>query len=140
HRVRAPVHEAVVGARLYSRLRAHLHQRPRRLPEGPGNKRAGAADFPRRASHAARARRGARVVAHGDLGGCLTRLRIREMAAVASGEIPTLEARAEPESSLALEVVTKRVLAGDEEPRPLLWTREEYYRLGALGQIGRAHV
>ncbi len=54
---RAPLHEALVGAGLHDRLRAHLHQRPGRLSRKPGNDKARPARLPLGAAHAKSLRR-----------------------------------------------------------------------------------
>ncbi len=52
HQLRASLHEALVGAGLHDRLRAHVHQRPGRFPRRPGDRQAHAARLPQRTKNA----------------------------------------------------------------------------------------
>ena len=69
-RRRPAVHEALVGAGVADRLRAHVRAPGGRLPRRPGQRQARVADVPRGPGDAARLRRGAGQRQERHVGGC----------------------------------------------------------------------
>ena len=69
HQFRASLHEALVGAGLHDRLRAHVHQRPGRLPRQPRRRPRLPAQLPRGHADPKGLRRRARQRPQGAVGG-----------------------------------------------------------------------
>ena len=131
HQLRAPLHEALVGARLHDRLRAHVHQRPGRLPGRFGNRQEDPARLPLRPAHAKSLRRRAGQRQERQVGSRSRQARLHVespdpcVARVAAGIVRHCgddawfhETRAFAELSLELCQMLRRRLPADDGFRP----------------------